>query len=447
MTDRQAELIELIHKEVKPALGCTEPIAVALAVAKAVDIISENCSRCGDCLLWRQTADFHIEVAVSGNILKNGMGVGIPGTGMVGLPIAAALGAVCGDADLGLEVLHGVSDSAVSRAKELVASKRVTISVADTDHLLYVKATVSLGEGIQASAEVHPRAYAVIEDDHDKIVETSFADRILMSSESGAAVKDRTTLDYGLTVREIYDFACTADFEDIAFILEDRTLNLALAKEGLDGDYGLRVGKAIRENQLEVFGDDLMSYAMGLTAAASDARMAGCTLPAMSNSGSGNQGITVSMPIIAYALKNGIGDEPLARALILSNLVAIHIKGFLGKLSALCGCVVASTGSACGIVYLQGGTYEQVCAAIKNMIGNITGMVCDGAKVGCAMKAASGVSSAIQSAVLALRGTCIPSTDGIIEDDIEKTVRNLGTIGSVGMQATDRMILDIILCK
>ena len=447
MTDRQAELIELIHKEVKPALGCTEPIAVALAVAKAVDIISENCSRCGDCLLWRQTADFHIEVAVSGNILKNGMGVGIPGTGMVGLPIAAALGAVCGDADLGLEVLHGVSDSAVSRAKELVASKRVTISVADTDHLLYVKATVSLGEGIQASAEVHPRAYAVIEDDHDKIVETSFADRILMSSESGAAVKDRTTLDYGLTVREIYDFACTADFEDIAFILEDRTLNLALAKEGLDGDYGLRVGKAIRENQLEVFGDDLMSYAMGLTAAASDARMAGCTLPAMSNSGSGNQGITVSMPIIAYALKNGIGDEPLARALILSNLVAIHIKGFLGKLSALCGCVVASTGSACGIVYLQGGTYEQVCAAIKNMIGNITGMVCDGAKVGCAMKVASGVSSAIQSAVLALRGTCIPSTDGIIEDDIEKTVRNLGTIGSVGMQATDRMILDIILCK
>ena len=447
MTDRQAELIELIHKEVKPALGCTEPIAVALAVAKAVDIISENCSHCGDCPLWRQTADFRIAVEVSGNILKNGMGVGIPGTGMVGLPIAAALGAVCGDPRRGLEVLQGVTDSAVARAKELVSARRVTISVADTDHLLYVKATVSMGEGIQASAEVHPRAYAVIEDDHDKIVETSFADRILMSSESGAAVKDRTTLDYGLTVREIYDFACQADYEDIKFILEDRTLNLALAKEGLDGDYGLRVGKAIRENQLEVFGDDLMSYAMGLTAAASDARMAGCTLPAMSNSGSGNQGITVSMPIIAYALKYGIGDEPLARALILSNLVAIHIKGFLGKLSALCGCVVASTGSACGIVYLQGGTYEQVCAAIKNMIGNITGMVCDGAKVGCAMKVASGVSSAVQSAVLALRGTCIPSTDGIIEDDIEKTVRNLGTIGSVGMQATDKMILDIMLCK
>ena len=326
MTDRQAELIELIHKEVKPALGCTEPIAVALAVAKAVDIISENCSHCGDCPLWRQTADFRIAVEVSGNILKNGMGVGIPGTGMVGLPIAAALGAVCGDPGRGLEVLQGVTDSAVARAKELVAAKRVAISVADTDHLLYVKATVSMGEGIRASAEVHPHAYAVIEDDHDKIVETSFADRILMSSESGAAVKDRTTLDYGLTVREIYDFACTADFEDIQFILEDRTLNLALAKEGLDGDYGLRVGKAIRENQLEVFGDDLMSYAMGLTAAASDARMAGCTLPAMSNSGSGNQGITVSMPIIAYALKYGIADEPLARALILGGFHRLRLR-------------------------------------------------------------------------------------------------------------------------
>ena len=446
MDPRRQAILDLLHREVKPALGCTEPIAVALAVAKAVEIIQENCcSRCPEG--WRLNADLHIDVAVSGNILKNGMGVGIPGTGMVGLPIAAALGAVCGESARNLEVLAGLTPEAVARARELVARKAVHISVADTPHLLYVKATVSLGEHASASAEVDPHAYAIIEDDHDRIVETSFADRILMSSESGAAVKDRTTLDYGLTVREIYDFACTADFEDIKFILDDRTLNLALAKEGLDGDYGLRVGKAIRENQLEVFGDDLMSYAMGLTAAASDARMAGCTLPAMSNSGSGNQGITVSMPIIAYALKYGIADEPLARALILSNLVAIHIKGFLGKLSALCGCVVASTGSACGIVYLQGGTYQQVCAAIKNMIGNITGMVCDGAKVGCAMKVASGVSSAIQSAVLALRGTCIPSTDGIIEDDIEKTIRNLGTIGSVGMQATDRMILDIMLCK
>ena len=438
------EIIALIKREVKPALGCTEPIAVALAVAKAVEIISENCTCSGN---WRLKADFRLDISVSGNILKNGMGVGIPGTGMVGLPVAAALGAVCGDSSRGLEVLSALNEEAVDRAKELVAQKKVKVSVADTEHLLYVKATVAVGGGVIASAEVDPHAYAVIEDDHDRIVETSYADKILMSSESGAAATERSTDEYDLNVQAIVDFARTAPFEDIEFILQDRTYNLALAKEGLRGDYGLQVGKTIRENQEEVFGDDFLSYAMGLTAAASDARMAGCTLPAMSNSGSGNQGITVSMPVIAYALKYKADDESLARALILSNLVAIHIKHYLGKLSALCGCVVASTGSACGIVYLQGGGYDQICAAIKNMAGNITGMVCDGAKVGCAMKVASGVSCAVQSAVLALRGTCIPSTDGIIEDDVEKTIRNIGTIGSAGMKTTDHMILDIMLCK
>ena len=445
MTDRQKEIIDIIRGEVKPALGCTEPIAVALACSKAVEIICENCPPCASDV-WRRTAGFEIEVEVSSNILKNGRGVGIPGTGMVGIPVAAALGAVCGKSALGLEVLKNLSPEDVARAKELVDTKAVKVKVADTDHLLYVKATVSV-EGAHASAEVNPHAYAVIEDDHDRIVETSFADKILMSSESGAASVDVGGKDYGLSVREILDFAENAPFEDISFILEDRTLNLALAREGLEGDYGLRVGKAIRENQQEVFGDDFLSYAMGLTAAASDARMAGCTLPAMSNSGSGNQGITVSMPVIAYALKYKVDDERLARALILSNLVAIHIKSFLGKLSALCGCVVASTGSACGIVWLQRGGYKEICSAIQNMAGNITGMVCDGAKVGCAMKVASGVSCAVQSAVLALRGSCIPSTDGIIDDDVEKTIRNLGTIGSVGMKATDRMILDIMLCK
>ncbi len=440
------KIIALLHREVKPALGCTEPIAVALAVSKAVEIISDNCaSRCPEG--WRLTADFRIDVAVSGNILKNGMGVGIPGTGRVGLPVAAALGAVCGDSRRNLEVLADLTDVAVKRALELVEGQKVTISVADTDHLLYVKATVCANGQAQASAEVNPQAYAIIEDDHDRIVETCFADRILMSSESAAGLSGPDEGEETPSVREILDFANNAPFADIAFILEDRSLNLALAREGLAGNYGMNVGKTIRENQQEVFGDDFLSFAMGLTAAASDARMAGSTLPAMSNSGSGNQGITASMPVIAYALKYNIDDERLARALIVSNLVAIHIKHYLGKLSALCGCVVASTGSSCGIVYLQGGGYDAICAAIKNMAGNITGMVCDGAKVGCAMKVASGVSCAVQSAVLALRGTCIPSTDGIIDDDVEKTIRNVGAIGSAGMKHADRMIMDIMLCK
>lgn len=442
MTPRECEIIGLIRKEVKPALGCTEPIAVALAVAKAMEIIEERCDSA--CPGWRMSADFDIRVEVSGNILKNGMGVGIPGTGMIGLHIAAALGAVCGKSKYGLEVLHDLDEASISRAKELVERKSVTIALAETDHKLFVKASVSVSGDHSASA--------MIEDDHDNIVETCF-DRTVLSSthrQEGCGCGDdqRSTIDYHLTVREIYDFAKSVSFEDIRFILESRTLNLALADEGLKGSYGLQVGKTISAtSNREVFGNDFMSYAMSMTAAASDARMAGCTLPAMSNSGSGNQGITVTMPVIAYSIKYGCSDEELARALVLSHLVAIHIKGYLGKLSALCGCVIASTGSSCGLVYLRGGSYEQVCYCIKNMIGNITGMVCDGAKVGCAMKVASGVSSSLQSAVLAMQGICVSEHDGIIEKDIEKTIRNLGRIGSVGMQNTDNMILDIMVCK
>ena len=441
MTVREAEIIELIRKEVKPALGCTEPIAVALAVAKAMEIIEEKCTPADTS--WRSGKGYRLKIEVSGNILKNGMGVGIPGTGMVGLHIASALGAVCGKSSYGLEVLHDLDEKAIARAKELVEEKAVTVGIAQTDHKLYVKASVETCEG--------HCAYAVIEDDHDRIVETCLDGTVLTSchaAESADAADQKTTLDYKLTVREIFDFASTAAYEDIEFILESRTLNLALANEGLTGKYGLQVGRTISnlENK-EVFGSDFLSYAMSLTAAASDARMAGCTLAAMSNSGSGNQGITVTMPVIAYSLHYGTSDEKLARALVLSHLIAIHIKGYLGKLSALCGCVIASTGSSCGLVYLRGGDYDQVCSAIKNMVGNITGMVCDGAKVGCAMNVASGVSGALQSAVLAREGICISENDGIIEKDIEKTIRNLGRIGSIGMQHTDNMILEIMVCK
>ena len=440
MTARQAEIIELIRKEVKPALGCTEPIAVALAAAKAMEIAEDKC-RIED-PAWRFTSDYGLNVEVSGNILKNGMGVGIPGTGMVGLHIAAALGAVCGKSSYGLEVLHDLDEKSIAHAKGLVEAKSVNIGLAETDHKLYVKVSVIV-DGHSAAV--------VIQDNHDSIVETSFDGCVLSSaqaSEDTEGTDMKTTLDYRLTVSEILEFASTVDYKDIEFILESRTLNMALAEEGMKGCYGLKVGYAISlAANREVFGDDFLSYAMSLTAAASDARMAGCTLAAMSNSGSGNQGITVTMPVIAYSLRYGTSDEQLARALVLSHLIAIHIKGYLGKLSALCGCVIASTGSACGLVYLRGGDYGQICAAIKNMIGNITGMVCDGAKVGCAMKVASGVSSALQSAVLAREGICISSHDGIIEEDIEKTIRNLGRIGSVGMQNTDNMILDIMVCK
>lgn len=428
MTERQAQIIGLIHREVKPALGCTEPIAVALAVAKAVETLGS---------IDRMLDDIRLDISLSGNILKNGMGVGIPGTGMIGLHIASALGAVCGDSSFGLEVLNNTTPEAIERAKQIVDKGLVNISIADTPHKLYVKAVVSNG--------VHT-AEAVIEDSHDHFVKLQHDSDIIFDIE-GKAEEEGESGDYGITVREIVEFAETAEYKDIEFILDDRKLNRALAEEGLTGNYGLCVGKTIMADKEGALGSSFLTFAMALTAAASDARMAGCTLPAMSNSGSGNQGITVSMPVIAYSEKYGISDERLARALILSNLVAIHIKNFVGKLSALCGCVVASTGSACGMIWLRGGNYEQICATIKNMIGNITGMVCDGAKVGCAMKVASGVSSAIQSALLAFEGQCVSKHDGIIDEDIEKTIENLGKVGSVGMQETDNVILNIMVCK
>ncbi len=462
MTTRESEIIELIHKEVKPALGCTEPIAVALAVTKAVELIRNNC--CKGCPrfngeLWRLDTNFRIMVYVSGNILKNGMGVGIPGTGMVGLHIAAALGAVCGKSEYGLEVLHDLDPKSIERAKQLVSAGFVNVVLAETDAKLYVKAVVEASSHDNFCPDLQLKgskddnchiANAVIQGDHDRFVETALDDNVLFSSQAGeqGTMNEKSTLDYGLTVKEIWEFANTVSYDDISFILDSRTLNKALAKEGLEGSYGLKVGKTIYDKKFKpVFGEDFLGYAMAQTAAASDARMAGCTLPAMSNSGSGNQGITVTMPVISYSEKYDVSDERLARALVLSHLVAIHIKGYLGKLSALCGCVIASTGSSCGLVYLEGGGYDEVCSAIKNMIGNITGMVCDGAKVGCALKVASGVSSSVQSAVLALSGTCISDNDGIIEKDIEKTIQNLGKIGSVGMQSTDHLILDIMSCK
>ncbi len=445
---RELEIIELINKEVKPALGCTEPIAVSLAVARSCEALRE---------IGCETESVTVEV--SANILKNGMGVGIPGTGMIGLHIASALAVTCGKSSYGLEVLKDLSGDSIAAAKSMVDAGKVKITLADTPLKLYIKAWTYSGDHAAATeiANNHDSIISVVRDgvsllDHSHIAPFNCAGSactaVSGSAEAPVATAEKTTLDYKLSVKEILQFAQEASFENIKFILDSVKLNKALAEAGLKNDYGLKVGKTIlAKEHTSVFGDSVMTYAMAATAAASDARMAGCTLPAMSNSGSGNQGITVTMPVIAVAEKMGVGEEQLARALVLSHLVAIHIKGYLGKLSALCGCVIASTGSSCGIVYLKGGGYDQVCAAIKNMIGNITGMVCDGAKVGCALKVASGVSSSIQAAILAMDNICISSNDGIIEESIEKTICNLGRIGAEGMQVTDKMILDIMVCK
>lgn len=433
MTDK---LIALIKQEVLPALGCTEPIAVALAVAKACEVLREA---------GHEPETLRAEV--SANILKNGMGVGIPGTGMVGLHIAVALAAVCGKSEYRLEVLKDLDAESVAAAKKLVEDGKVKVERSHRPDKLYVLARAVAGEH---SAE------AVVSGSHDTITAISLDGKALecvQHAAPGSEVEESgpeldPDMARKITVRQIVDFALETPIEKLEFIMDSVKLNKALSDEGLTHKYGLQIGRTLLSSlNAAVYGDTILTYAMARTAAASDARMAGCTLPAMSNSGSGNQGITVTVPVIAVAEKTGASREQLIRALTLAHLVAIHIKGHLGKLSALCGCVIASTGSSCGIVYLRGGGYEQICSAIKNMIGNITGMVCDGAKEGCAMKVASGVACSMQSAILALDGICISANDGIIEKDIEKTISNLGRIGSVGMQTTDEMILDIMSCK
>ena len=434
--DRINEIVELLKSEVKPALGCTEPMAVSLAVAKSCELLRH-----------KGLEPNRVEVEVSANILKNGMGVGIPGVGMIGLHIAAALALTCGNSSYGLEVLKDIDNQAIERAKKLVDDGKIVINLAKTDLKLYISA--------QAYSDSH-FAKSIIKDNHDSIVylevdgqsvDSDF-DKSSDSDTNRLPVNRKTTLDYALDVKTIYDFAKTAPLEKIEFIEESATINYRLAEEALNGKYGLNVGKTLYSSaHSEIFGSGLMARTMAVTSAACDARMSGCTLPAMSNSGSGNQGITVTLPVVVAAQELGSSREELIRALALSHLIAIHIKGFLGKLSALCGCVIASTGSSCGIVLLKGGNIDQVSYAIQNMIGNITGMVCDGAKLGCALKVASGVSSAVQSAILALDNISINHNDGIIDDDVEKSIKNLAEIGSKGMQVTDKMILDIMICK
>jgi Uncharacterized conserved protein len=373
------------------------------------------------------------------------MGVGIPGTGMNGLYIASALGACCGKSKYGLEVLKDLTSEDVSLAKSMVDSNRVEIKLSPLDIKLYIKACCWSTNHITS---------ATVCDSHDNIVETSIDGEIISPSKkdnkkcSPKSKQKENTFEHGLTMASIYEFITTAPLEEIVFIKEASELNLKIAEEGLKHEYGLQVGKTIRnKSHGKIFGNGILTYAMSLTAAAADARMAGCTLPAMSNSGSGNQGITVTLPVLASAQKLGSSTEQIIRALTLSHLTAIHIKRYLGSLSALCGCVVASTGASCGITYLMGGGYKEITYAIKNMIGNITGMVCDGAKAGCALKVSSGTSSAVQSAIMAVDNICISENDGIIENDIEKTIYNLGKIGSKGMQNTDNIMLNIMINK
>ena len=423
--DKRKAIIDLVKREVVPAIGCTEPIAVSLCVARATELLGAQPER--------------IDVRLSANILKNAMGVGIPGTGMIGLPIAIALGALVGRSEYGLEVLKDATPEAVEQGCKYIDEHAIAIDLKQgIDEKLYIEVEVFAPE---------KRAVAIISGGHTNFVFLQQGDEVLLDARVGQSAGEGSS-DEELTLRTVYEFAVNSPLEEIEFIMESKRLNKAAAESAFVGDFGHSLGKTLRnERELKIMGDSIFSRIISYTAAACDARMGGAMVPVMSNSGSGNQGITATLPVVVYGEECGASHEQMVRALMLSHLTVIYIKQSLGRLSALCGCVVAAAGSSCGITYLMGGGFEEVAMAVKNMIANLTGMICDGAKPSCALKLASGVSTAVLSAMMAMEHRCVSKLEGIIDDDVDRSIRNLTTIGREGMNETDSLILDIMTHK
>jgi L-cysteine desulfidase len=421
------KILNLIHQEVIPAIGCTEPIAVALAAAKVAEVLG--------------TQPRKIDVYLSANILKNAMGVGIPGTGMVGLPIAIALGVLIGKSAYGLEVLRDLTPEALEKGKCIVDAKCIRISLKENVDKLYIEVAASSG---------NDQARVIISREHTNIVYVEKNGDVLENRYSPCrdikecCGEEELKLSYAL----VYEFAVTMPIEDIRFILETARLNKKASETSMQGRYGHTVGKTINgETGRKYMGDTPYTRMLSMTSAACDARMDGALIPVMTNSGSGNQGIAATLPVLSFAEDVDCSEEQLIRALMLSNLMVIYIKQSLGRLSALCGCVVAATGASCGITYLMGGDKAQVSYAIKNMIGNITGMICDGAKPSCSLKVASGVSTAMLSAMMAMEDKVVTPVEGIIDEDVDRSIANLTAIGSKGMESTDKLVLDIMTGK
>ncbi|MCM1539834.1 MAG: L-serine ammonia-lyase, iron-sulfur-dependent, subunit alpha [Blautia sp.] len=417
-------MIGIMQREIVCALGCTEPSAVALAVAKARETLGEEPDK--------------VLLQVSGNILKNAMSVGIPGTNLKGIETAAALGCVAGKTEYGLEVLRGIDQGHIRQAREMIGQGRLEIQLKDCEERLYIEAKCVKGD---RSAE------AVIERYHTNFVNVCKNDRVIYFKDKEAVTEENTGI-YQLTLRGIWDFIQQCSLEQLQFLDEVIEVNSRIAEEGLKGDYGMGVGKHLAQRGKQDQEMDFQTYVVSYVSAAADARMAGCPLPVMATTGSGNQGLTASLPVIAAARRLGCSREQMYRGLALSELVTIHVKEYIGKLSALCGCAIAaSIGSACGITYLLGGQYENVEYAVKNMVADISGLICDGAKAGCALKIATSIAGAIQCAYLALEGVEAPDRDGIVCESVEDTICNLGNLGNNGMRATDHVILDMMLAK
>ena len=420
------KILSLIEKELVVALGCTEPVAIALAAATAKSYVSGVIEE--------------VIVKASGNIIKNAKSVGIPGMSGKGLDFSAALGAVAGNPERKLELLEGLLEEDERLALALINAGKVKVSQADTPKLLYIEVIIRTD-----------RQYSrvIIADNHSniKLIEVD-GKPIARGGCENIGTQSGETDTTELTIDEIYAWILQVDVHELTLVKKSIELNRAIGMEGLSGNYGLNVGRTIKASiERGVLSDDLSTAAMSLAAAGSDARMAGSTMPVIANTGSGNQGIAVTLPVVAVAEKLQVSEEKMIRAVALSHLVTIHIKSKFGRLSALCGVTTAGMGASAAAVYLLDGTLQQLKAAIKNTIGNISGMICDGAKAGCAMKVSTCSNVAVQSALLALNDQEIQSTDGFIHDDVEKSIEAFCTLGNEGTRQTDEWILKLMMEK
>ncbi|MGY3947359.1 hypothetical protein BJP24_05945 [Aeromonas allosaccharophila] len=421
------QYLQIIQQVVKPALGCTEPIAAAYAAAVAARQLGCEPRR--------------LEVAVSDNLYKNSMGVYVPGTGKIGLAIAAAAGAIGGNADAGLEVLAAIQPEQVITAQGLIDAGNVQVRRTAAPEFIFCRVTVY---GTDEHGEEHS-AEVTLCGGHTRIVEQRRDGEVTFTadqSQSGATGSICDGVD--ISIATIYEFATQVEFEQIKFILKASELNGKLSAEGMNNPYGLEIGRTMQQNiDAGLIGEDVMNRIVMMTAAASDARMGGATLPAMSNFGSGNQGIAATIPVMVIAERFAASEEQLARALIMSHLGAIYIKSHYPPLSAFCGNTVTSAAASMAMVYLAGGSFEQSCFAIQNVLSDSAGMVCDGAKASCAMKVSTSSGAAVRGFLMALNSHSV-SGQGIVAGNVDQTIRNVGQMVKEGMSATDTTIIDIM---